>query len=349
VRPDSLGAFSFVGARFSASLFRSAGILPAFSFLCTLCAAISELSVSTFLLFLLAVNFTPSHTLDPNMKTKKLNAEHLWKQLDDLLVPRLRLGPIDRAAYSHLLRHSRIEGKLRVRFSIPWLTRGIRVSASATRLALRRLIDHGALRVVERSKAGHVVEVRLPEEILADLPPKVVTAGEPQQTNSQRIPLGPGVKLEEQDFLRAKTLRQSIHAREAGRCFYCLRLLAPHMKCLDHVLPRAQSGRNSYRNLVSCCLECNSRKGPCRAEDFLRSLFRERKLTDRELAGRLRALDALAAGKLPPSLPPAAAPETAAPGLCPRHPAKRHERAILTTRKENDKGSPVEARNGRAD
>lgn len=30
---------------------------------------------------------------------------------------------------------------------------------------VRRLVDKGALRLVERTRAGHVVEVRLPEEI----------------------------------------------------------------------------------------------------------------------------------------------------------------------------------------
>jgi len=259
---------------------------------------------------LLAVNFSPSHTLYPNMKTKKLNAEHIWKQLDDLLVPRLRLGPIDRAAYCYLLRHSRLERKLQLRFSMPWLARGICLGPDAASRAVRRLVDHEALRLVERSNAGHVAEVRLPEEILADLPPKDVPAGPPQDSNHRHTWPAPGVNLEEEDFLRTNALRHAIHAREARRCFYCLRVLTPPMKCIDHVIPRAHSGNNSYRNLVSCCRECNSQKGPCRAEDFLRSLFRERKFTERELAGRLRALDALAAGKLPPPLPSAAPPVT---------------------------------------
>jgi len=59
------------------------------------------------------------------MKNKNPNAEQLWKQLEDLLVPRLRLSVIDRAVYSHLLRHSRLEGRARLRFSIPWLARGV--------------------------------------------------------------------------------------------------------------------------------------------------------------------------------------------------------------------------------
>ena len=239
------------------------------------------------------------------MKTKKPNAELVWKQLDDELVPRLQLGPIDRAAYCYLLRHSRLEGNARLRFSIPWLARGIRLSDSPTRLAVRRLASNGALRLVARSKAGHVVQVRLPKEILADLPEHPA----PQPVVSADV----RVNLDEQDFLRTKAMRQAIHARERGHCFYCLGRLTNSIKCLDHVVPGAQLGRNSYRNIVSCCLECNARKGQCRADNFLRSLFRERQLTAAELTGRLRALDALAAGKLPPPLPSAAAPERPAP------------------------------------
>ena len=81
--------------------------------------------------------------------------------------PHLRLSAIDRTVYAHLLRHSRLEGKLRLHFSIPWLGRNIRLSMTPVRKAVRRLVTHGALRLVQRSKAGHVVEVRLPEEIPA--------------------------------------------------------------------------------------------------------------------------------------------------------------------------------------
>lgn len=111
-----------------------------------------------------------------------------------------------------------------------------------------------------------------------------------------------GVKIEEANFLEDRMLREAIHQREGGLCFYCLRRLTPTLKCLDHVVPRAALGRNTYRNLVSCCQECNSQKGEKQAEDFLRGLYRERRLTAAELNGRLCALDALAAGKLRPSI-----------------------------------------------
>lgn len=48
--------------------------------------------------------------------------------------------------------------------------------------------------------------------------------------------------------MKTRALRQSIHAREGGKCFYCLRRIPSRMKCLDHVIPPVQFGRNSYRN-----------------------------------------------------------------------------------------------------
>ncbi len=99
------------------------------------------------------------------MKNKSFNSRLVWKQFEDLVVPRLRLSVTDRAVYSHLFRHSRLEGRTRVRFSIPWLARGIRVSVSPTRQAVRRLLEQDAFRLVERTQAGHVGQVRLPEEM----------------------------------------------------------------------------------------------------------------------------------------------------------------------------------------
>jgi len=114
---------------------------------------------------------------------------------------------------------------------------------------------------------------------------------------------GAAIEIEEADFLQNTTLRKAIHARERGLCFYCLRRTTSTVQCLDHVVPRVQQGCNSYRNLVSSCIECNSQKGEKAAGDFLRRLYREGQLNASELAARLRALDALTSGKLRPSLP----------------------------------------------
>jgi hypothetical protein len=71
---------------------------------------------------------------------------------------------------------------------------------------------------------------------------------------------------------------------------------------MDHVVPRAKSGQNSYRNLVSSCLDCNSRKKDLPAGDFLRRLYREGRLSAKDLSARLLAVQALASGKLRPQV-----------------------------------------------
>jgi 5-methylcytosine-specific restriction endonuclease McrA len=232
------------------------------------------------------------------MKIKKPNAELVWKQVEDLLVPRLCLSVTDRTVYSHLLRHTRLEGKLRLRFSIVWLARNIRLSPGPVREGVRRLVSLGALRLIKRNKAGHVVEVRLPGEIRGMRLNRIE-----RRAAAKKLRSPAAVNIEEMDFLHNNPLRKSIHARERGQCFYCLRRTSSTVHSLDHVVPRSRSGPNSYRNLVSTCMECNVAKGEKSADDFLRSLYRERRLTAAELAGRLRSLDALASGKLRPPLP----------------------------------------------
>src|SRR6266478_3372080 len=234
------------------------------------------------------------------MPNKKLNAKLLWIQFEDVLAPRLGLTVKERAVYSYLLRHSLVVGKLRLQFAVMSLARTLGLSIGPVRQAVRRFDELGALRVLERSKTGHLVEMRLPEKIRAlregkngaSMAVGVGAAGEP-----------PASMLETTDFLKTWALRKTIHDRERGACFYCLRRTPAHVQCLDHVVPRARFGRNSYRNLVSCCIECNSRKSDRPASDFLRTLYRQGRLTPAELDGRLRALKDLAAGKLRPLLP----------------------------------------------
>src|SRR5713101_4410876 len=231
------------------------------------------------------------------MNNKKINAVQVWKQMEDLLAPQLNFSLADRVIYSHLFRHSRLEGKLQLQFSISWLARGVGLSSKFTRDTVRRLIARGVLHLVERNyRAHHVVRVRLPLEVKGVSATKIAAH---RPAPAPRV----AVNIEEADFLEKQVLRQAIHEREGGRCFYCSRRITHHRRCLDHVVPRAELGQNSYRNLVSCCVDCNSQKGERSAEEFLRGLYRERRLSDAELTGRLRALDHLAAGKLTPPTP----------------------------------------------
>ena len=177
------------------------------------------------------------------MKTTKPNAELVWIQFEDLLAPRLHLSPSERAVYSHLFRHSRLEGKSSLRFSIRWLARNLGFGGDSLRRALRRIVRKGVVKLLERSKAGHIVHVRLPDEIRGARPNKTEVRA------AARLPRR--ANLEEIDFLKTPALREAIHAREGGVCFYCLRRVSGRRRCLDHVVPQAQQGFNSYRNLVS--------------------------------------------------------------------------------------------------
>lgn len=227
---------------------------------------------------------------------KEMDAKAVWKQIEDVVVPQLGLGVIDHVVYIHLLRHSQLEGKRRLHFSIPWLAHNVNLSTCPTRDAVRRLAACGVLRLVERSKQGHVAEVRLPGEVRGV---RAKAAARAREAARNADPLD----IEEVDFVKTMELRRAIHARERGRCFYCLRRVAPRLECLDHVVPRARVGCNSYRNLVSACMECNAQKGEQPAEEYLRWLFREHRLGAAELRGRFEALELLAAGKLRPALP----------------------------------------------
>jgi hypothetical protein len=137
--------------------------------------------------------------------------------------------------------------------------------------------------------------VFLPEEIRGVIRARSVSSLKP-------VPPPLGFDMETADFLRSKELKGAVHERDGGRCFYCYRELTERWRCLDHVVPLARRKLNSYRNLVSACMECNTRKGEKRADEFLRELYRMRRLNGCELAERLRMLEKLAAGKLKPAL-----------------------------------------------
>src|SRR6266478_5508603 len=197
------------------------------------------------------------------MKNKKPNAELVWKQLEDLLVPRLRLSVVDRTVYSHLLRHSRLEGKLRLRFSIRWLGRNIRLSTGSVRAGVRRLVAQGALRLVQRSKLGHVVEVRLPDEIRTVRLNRIESRAAAKE---EEVGARAAANLEETDFLRRMALRKAIHRarilRGPGGSSACLPRTPRLRTCRSETsagLRRSRSrrrtspGRRAARWCCCCC------------------------------------------------------------------------------------------------
>lgn len=53
--------------------------------------------------------------------------------------------------------------------------------------------------------------------------------------------------------------RKNILRRDGHRCQYCGSHAAP--LTVDHIIPRARGGADSWENLVAACLYCNNRKG----------------------------------------------------------------------------------------
>ncbi len=55
--------------------------------------------------------------------------------------------------------------------------------------------------------------------------------------------------------------RTNIYLRDKYRCQYCSRRLSEAEATLDHVVPVSQGGRKDWDNIVTCCIDCNRRKG----------------------------------------------------------------------------------------
>ena len=55
--------------------------------------------------------------------------------------------------------------------------------------------------------------------------------------------------------------RRNVHARDLGRCHYCGNRFPSRELTVDHVIPRSLGGRDTWENLVTACVPCNSRKG----------------------------------------------------------------------------------------
>ena len=58
-----------------------------------------------------------------------------------------------------------------------------------------------------------------------------------------------------------KLNRRNLFARDRNRCQYCGHAFPTSELSIDHVIPRAQGGQDSWENLVCSCVRCNARKG----------------------------------------------------------------------------------------
>jgi 5-methylcytosine-specific restriction endonuclease McrA len=58
-----------------------------------------------------------------------------------------------------------------------------------------------------------------------------------------------------------KFSRKNIYVRDQGLCQYCGKSLRRQEITYDHIIPKSQGGDTSWENVVTSCIDCNSRKG----------------------------------------------------------------------------------------
>ncbi|MBW1766913.1 MAG: HNH endonuclease [Deltaproteobacteria bacterium] len=55
--------------------------------------------------------------------------------------------------------------------------------------------------------------------------------------------------------------RQNIYARDRYKCQYCGVRFSIEDLTYDHIIPKSRGGKTEWKNIVTCCIDCNRRKG----------------------------------------------------------------------------------------
>jgi len=211
--------------------------------------------------------------------------------IQDHLAP--HLDGWEQMLYHYLFRHTCLSGRKTI--TIPARSVGLRLgrgrsgSSALSRnnipRKLRSLEKKGAIKIHGRSSAGTEVEIVLPRNV-----PGLIR--EPESCDM--------IDLNNIDFFSTQENRQRIVARDGSQCRYCLRSVDAKTATVDHIIPQAAEGDNSYMNLITACFECNSRKHHQGAEDFLRGNYRAGVLSVEELNVCLEYLQQVRGGGVVP-------------------------------------------------
>lgn len=210
----------------------------------------------------------------------------IYKDIEDYLIPFLKLDTYERSLYYYLLRQTRLIDKNETIFVITTAPQNVGITDFAARNRLRKMDKKGCIRILEVRRDGLKISVLLPTEIDGCVVEKIQKI---QQVNIENV-----------DFYNDKRFRETILKRENSKCFYCLRKITKENYILDHLTSQVNGGNNSYKNIVASCHECNSVKSGKNGEDYIRSLYRKGALNQKELEKRLVAVESIKVGKIKP-------------------------------------------------
>ncbi|MBW1721319.1 MAG: HNH endonuclease [Deltaproteobacteria bacterium] len=72
-----------------------------------------------------------------------------------------------------------------------------------------------------------------------------------------------------------KFSRQNIYSRDRYTCQYCGKRFSTEELTYDHVLPKSRGGKTVWENIVTCCVDCNRKKGGRTPEEASMRLIRK--------------------------------------------------------------------------
>jgi hypothetical protein len=182
------------------------------------------------------------------------------------------LEPYDAAFYWFLFRHSIAkDGNPHYRISTRSLRRAVvksaysniaekPISLGKVQDTLRALETIGAIRKEgEPNREGTLYRVLMPDEIEAC-----------RKFRSERMASEPELFIDttDIDYYNIRQNRIRVFERDGYLCRDCQKQLTRFTATLAHVTPVAEGGDNSLDNLVTVCLDCNSRKSKRAVGDF---------------------------------------------------------------------------------
>ncbi len=191
----------------------------------------------------------------------------------DFLMP--LLSPYEVAFYWYMFRHAVIAtGTQHVRLSTRGMQQGVISSAYSKgrggrgTISLHHVTDtlrsmemKGVIRKDgEPNRDGTPYRVMIPEEIEEC---RVL------MQEGQREEIKPVVAEKELDYYNIRENRLTIYERDEYKCRYCSKQLTRFTATLDHIVPVVDGGENTYENLITACLSCNSQKNRRPVGDFL--------------------------------------------------------------------------------
>jgi len=127
------------------------------------------------------------------------------------------------------------------------------LSYDAVQNALKGLEIKSAIKKVgNTNREGTLYQIFLPEEI-------EICQQRMKEVVIEELPFIDPKK--EADYYNIKENRFKLYERDSFKCHYCGKQLTRFSATLDHIQPVSEGGDNSFDNLVTACLHCNSKRG----------------------------------------------------------------------------------------